>query len=74
MCSPRYLISSAWGSCTLFIWIGDHVSLLVVNVRWIDLDPECCINISSIVGHERASNNWCNFVLFVFLHIDSNVF
>jgi hypothetical protein len=21
-CSPRYLISSSWGSCTLFIWTG----------------------------------------------------
>jgi hypothetical protein len=36
-CSPRYLTSS-WGSCTLFIWTGGHVSLRVVNVTWIDLD------------------------------------
>jgi hypothetical protein len=37
-CSPRYLTSSSWGSCTLFIWTGGHVSLRVVNVMWIDLD------------------------------------
>jgi hypothetical protein len=39
MYSPRYLISSSWRSCTLFVWTGGHVSLLVVNVTWIDLDP-----------------------------------
>jgi hypothetical protein len=37
-CSPRYLTSSSWGSCTLFIWSGGHVSRRVVNVTWIDLD------------------------------------
>jgi hypothetical protein len=37
-CSPRYLISSSRGSCTLFIWTRGHVSLRVVNVIWIDLD------------------------------------
>jgi hypothetical protein len=37
-CSLRYLISSSWGSCTLFVWTGRHVSLRVVNVTWIDLD------------------------------------
>jgi hypothetical protein len=31
-CSPRYLASSSWESCTLFIWTGGHVSLRVVNV------------------------------------------
>jgi hypothetical protein len=37
--SPRYLTSSSWGSCALFIWTGGgHVSLHVVNVTWIDLD------------------------------------
>jgi hypothetical protein len=36
-CSPRYLVSSSWGSFTLFIWTGEHVSLHVVNVTWIDL-------------------------------------
>jgi hypothetical protein len=38
-CSPRYLISSSWGSCTLFIWTGGHVSLRVVIMAWKDLDP-----------------------------------
>jgi hypothetical protein len=37
-CSPRYLTSS-WASCTLFIWTGGYISLRVVNVTWIDLDP-----------------------------------
>jgi hypothetical protein len=37
-CSPRYLLSSFWGSYTLFIWTGGHISLRVVNVMWIDLD------------------------------------
>jgi hypothetical protein len=37
-CSPRYLRSSAWRSCTMFIWTGGHVSLRVVNVTWINLD------------------------------------
>jgi hypothetical protein len=37
-CSPRYLISSYRGNCTLFIWTGGHISLRVVNVAWIDLD------------------------------------
>jgi hypothetical protein len=37
-CSPRYLTSSSWGSCKLFIWTGGHVSLRVVNVTWVDLD------------------------------------
>jgi hypothetical protein len=36
--SPRYLTSSSWGNCPLFIWTGGHVSLLVVNVTWIDLN------------------------------------
>jgi hypothetical protein len=26
------------GRCILFIWIGGHISLRVVNVTWIDLD------------------------------------
>jgi hypothetical protein len=33
-CSSRYLTSSSWGSCTLFIWTGRNVSLRVVNVTW----------------------------------------
>jgi hypothetical protein len=37
-CSPRYLTSPSWGSCTLLIWTGGHVSLRVANVTWIDLD------------------------------------
>jgi hypothetical protein len=37
-CSPRYLTSSSWGSCTLFLWTGGHVSVCVVNVTWINLD------------------------------------
>jgi hypothetical protein len=37
-CSPRYLTSSSWESCTLFIWTGGHISLHVVNVMWIDLN------------------------------------
>jgi hypothetical protein len=36
-CSPRYLTSS-WGSCTLFLWTGGHVSLHIVNMTWIDFD------------------------------------
>jgi hypothetical protein len=36
-CSPRFLTSSSWGSCKLFIWTGGHVSLHVMNVTWIDL-------------------------------------
>jgi hypothetical protein len=37
-CSQRYLTSSSWGSCTLFIiWTRGHVSLHVVNVMCIDL-------------------------------------
>jgi hypothetical protein len=39
LCRPRYLISSSWGSCALFIWSGGLVSLRVVNVTWTDLDP-----------------------------------
>jgi hypothetical protein len=35
---PRYLTSS-WVSCILFILTRGHVSLPVVNVTWIDLDP-----------------------------------
>jgi hypothetical protein len=41
-CSPRYLISSSWGSCTLFTSTGGgggHVSLPAMNVTWINLDP-----------------------------------
>jgi hypothetical protein len=38
-CSPRYLTPSSLGSCTLFVWTGGHVSLRVVNVTWIDLNP-----------------------------------
>jgi hypothetical protein len=41
--SPRYLTSSSWGSYTLFIWTGGHVSLRVVNVTWIDLDSSASI-------------------------------
>jgi hypothetical protein len=39
-CSLRYLTSSSWGSCTLFIWTGGggQVSFRVVNITWIDLD------------------------------------
>jgi hypothetical protein len=33
------LIFSSWGSCTLFIWTGGNISLHVVNVIWINLDP-----------------------------------
>jgi hypothetical protein len=38
--SPRYLTTSSWGSCTLFIcfWIKGHVSVLILNVTWTDLD------------------------------------
>jgi hypothetical protein len=35
-CSPRYLTSSSWGSCTLYMWRG-ALSFRVVNVTWIDL-------------------------------------
>jgi hypothetical protein len=38
-CSSRYLTSSSRGSCTLFIWTAGHISLRVVNVTWIDLEP-----------------------------------
>jgi hypothetical protein len=38
-CSPRYLISSSWGSCMLFIRTRRHTSLLMVNVTWTNLDP-----------------------------------
>jgi hypothetical protein len=38
-CSPRYLTSSSWGSCTLYMWTGGDVSLRVWNVTWTDLDP-----------------------------------
>jgi hypothetical protein len=40
-CSPRYLISSSWGVAHYLYgpWGGGHVSLRVVNVTWIDLDP-----------------------------------
>jgi hypothetical protein len=38
-CSPRCLTSCSWGSYTLFIWTGGHVSFRVVNVTWIDLHP-----------------------------------
>jgi hypothetical protein len=37
-CSPRN-VTSFWESCTLFIWTGDHISVCVVNVTWMDLDP-----------------------------------
>jgi hypothetical protein len=36
-CSPGYLISSSWGSCTLFIWTRGHVSLREVNVGWFEV-------------------------------------
>jgi hypothetical protein len=36
---PRYLISSAWGSCSLYMWTGGHVALQVVKVTWVDLEP-----------------------------------
>jgi hypothetical protein len=38
-CSLKYLTSSSWGSCTLFIWTRGHVSLRVVNVMRIYLNP-----------------------------------
>jgi hypothetical protein len=38
-CSPRYLTSSSSGGCALFIWNEVYVSLRVVNVTWIDLNP-----------------------------------
>jgi hypothetical protein len=40
-CRLRYLTSFSWGSCTFFIWTpgGGYVSLRLVNVTWIDLDP-----------------------------------
>jgi hypothetical protein len=31
--------ASSWGRCTLFLWTGGHVSLRVVNLTWIDMDP-----------------------------------
>jgi hypothetical protein len=37
--SPRYSISPSWESCTLFVWTGEQVSLVIVNVAWTDLDP-----------------------------------
>jgi hypothetical protein len=37
--NPRYLTSSSWGSCTLFVWTGGLASLRVVNVTWTNLDP-----------------------------------
>jgi hypothetical protein len=42
-CSPRYLTWSSQGSCTLFIWTGEHVPLRVVNVTWTDLRTLACI-------------------------------
>jgi hypothetical protein len=36
--SPRYL-TSAWRNCTLFMWTEVHVSLRVVKVTWVDLEP-----------------------------------
>jgi hypothetical protein len=37
-CSPRHLTYSFWGTCTLFIWTGGHVSVRVVKVTWTDLE------------------------------------
>jgi hypothetical protein len=42
-CSPRYLTWSSQGSCTLFIWTGEHVPLHVVNVTRTDLRALACI-------------------------------
>jgi hypothetical protein len=33
-CSPRYLISSSWGSCTLFIWTRGNVWTRTNLKRW----------------------------------------
>jgi hypothetical protein len=38
-CSSRYLTSSPWGTCTLFILTGGAHFFRVMNVTWIDLDP-----------------------------------
>jgi hypothetical protein len=35
----RYLTSSAWGSWTIFIRTGGQVSLRVVQVMWVNLEP-----------------------------------
>jgi hypothetical protein len=42
-CSRRYLTTSAWGSCTLFMWTEGHVALRVVKVTWVDLEPPAFI-------------------------------
>jgi hypothetical protein len=54
--------------------LGGHVFFSVINVTWIDLDPECWMNMSYIEGHELASSPWCHFLLFVLLHTDGIVF
>jgi hypothetical protein len=38
-CSRRYLTSSLWGSCTLFMWMEGHISLQAVKVMRVDLEP-----------------------------------
>jgi hypothetical protein len=60
-CSPSYLTSSSWGSCTMD---RVHVSLHVVNVTWIDLDSLVFIlhflNQSWIAG--RSVCSWYSFL------------
>jgi hypothetical protein len=68
-CSPRYLISSSWGSCTLFIWIGGHVYLRVVNVRWIFLDPIAFIFPFLNLLKSRQSNLWNSPLLLSSRHV-----
>jgi hypothetical protein len=39
-CKPRYLTSSAWGSCSLYMCTGGHVALLVVKVTESESESE----------------------------------
>jgi hypothetical protein len=56
--SPRYLPSSFWEICTFFIWTGGHISLRVVNVTWIVLDPLDLI-LHSLNMHCSVNNCRC---------------
>jgi hypothetical protein len=58
--SPRYLAFSVRGSCLVFIWTGGHVSLRVVNVTWIDLDPLALI-LHFLNQSWIASRSVCSF-------------
>jgi hypothetical protein len=34
----KYLTSSSWGSCALFVWTRGHISLLMVKMTLTDFD------------------------------------